>query len=137
MSWAPKTEYNMKVMKAGAFTDGNGNRLNWLPMHLEQMVRNFNHLVVERRAIHVPWRINHGRDAGAIVGYVRDLRTDGVFLYADVEFTEEEAWVKYRNGTLKARSSEISAHQTNDLTPYWPVLMGVAFVDNGAVEGLF
>lgn len=123
-----------------------GEQHSWEPIHLSQMVSNFNLLRDNDILPNVPQRNGHKSlfgGGGEVVGYAIDLRVEGQdakgndILVADLEFTEPEAFEKVRRGTWRSRSSEIGMYETNDESLHWPVFMGVAWVDIPAVEGLF
>lgn len=140
------------VFRTGTFRDSMGEQRTWEKDHLAQMVSNFNALRDSGRFEDVPVRDGHpgffgavapGSGPGRIVGYVTDIRVGGsnvdgeTMLVADFELTEPDAVQKYQSGTFRARSSEIGMYETNDEALHWPVFLGFAFVDIGAVEKLF
>lgn len=140
------------VFRTGTFKDSMGESRTWSKEHLAQLVSNFNLLRDQQRLEDVPVRDGHpnwlgssapGSGPGRVVGYVSDLRVgdanvDGEsMLIADFEFTEPDAAEKFERGTFRARSSEIGMYETNDEELHWPVFLGFAFVDIGAVEKLF
>lgn len=131
---------DIKIFRTGTFKDSMGIQHTWEPEHLEQMVFHYN-LLKDRNILPAPpVRDGHKElfgGGGDVVGWVVDLQTQDGFLLADFEITEPEALGKIERGTFRARSSEVGYYETNDEAMYWPVLMGVAFVDIGAVEGLF
>ena len=126
----------LKVFRAGTFKDSMGIQRTWEVSHLEQMVFHFNLLKDQRLFENVPVREDHSWGVRGVVGYFQDVRREDNFLVADIEFTEPGAYDKYLRGTYRARSLEVNAYETNDEAMYWPCVMGVAFVDIGAVEGL-
>ena len=138
----------MSVFRTGTFKDSWGDPHTWESEHLEQMV--FNYSMLKNRNIlpNVPVRDGHPGlfgSGGEVVGYIADLYTingaayeDGYTrLVADLEITEPDAYGKIERGTWRGRSAEIGFYETNDETMYWPVFMGLAWVDIPAVEGLF
>ena len=84
-------------------------------------------------------RAGHGMSIDGLVGYFQDVYLDpedDQFLSATVEFTEPDAFEKWERGTWRSRSIEIGMYETNDGRSFWPVVMGLAWVDIPAVEGL-
>lgn len=127
----------IRVLKTGTFIDSYGYEMTFDDVHLEQIVFHYNLLKNENVFPNVPWRVNHGRNADEVIGYILDLRKDGSYLIADVDITEPDAADKWERGTYRSRSAEVGFYEANDQRGYWPTLMGVAFVDIPAVEGLF
>jgi hypothetical protein len=125
---------NYPIFRAGTFRDSLGRQRTWTRENLDDMVKNFSRL--KEQLPTVPVRANHGRDVQGVIGWVIALRRKGDQLLADFQFTEAEARSKFESGTYRNRSAEIGAYETNDEEMYWPVLMGFAFVDLPAVEGL-
>ena len=123
------------VFKAGTFADSMGFVETWTVEHLAQMVSNFN--LLRTSVPHIPVRADHGRSVENIKGYITDLRVESGFLLADLDLTEPDAVAKWERGTYRNRSAEIGFYETNEGAAYYPVFLGVAFVDFGAVEGLF
>ncbi len=128
---------DMKVFKAGTFSDSMGFRRVWTPDHLHQMASNFNLLREKGINPNTPVRLDHSGSITSVIGYVNSLTSDGEFLYASGDITEPTAADMYDRKTLRERSSEIGAYETNNEDLYWPVFRGFAFVDKGAVEGLY
>lgn len=141
------------VFRSGSFADSRGIRNNWEDLHLRQMVENTNHLSNKGILQGVPARDGHPdflvggmRGKGEVVGWhlgikteVRKSPVDGVeytYLLADYEVTAPYALEKIHNKLWRSRSAEIAPYYTNDESEYWPVYLGFAFVDFGAVEGL-
>lgn len=138
----------MSVFRTGTFKDSWGDPHTWQAEHLEQMVFNYSMLKSRNLLPNVPVRDGHPGlfgSGGEVVGYVEDLYTingaayeDGqTRLVADLDITEPDAFGKIERGTWRGRSAEIGFYETNDETMYWPVFMGLAWVDIPAVEGLF
>lgn len=127
----------LKVFRAGTFKDSKGRKNTWTGDQLGLMKSNFEALRDAGVLVDVPWRTDHTGSVKDIAGYVRAVNTDGRFLYSDLEFTEPDAFDKFQRGTFNARSAEVGFYESNDEDLYWPVLCGVAFVDIGAVEGLY
>lgn len=128
----------VRVFRTGTFRDSLGLQHTWDADHLRQMVRNFHNLRSRGVFPNVPVRADHSSSVNSLVGYIVDLQVDdaGGFLMADLEITEPSAVERLRRGTYRARSLEIGAYETNDESVYWPTVMGLAFVDIPAVEGL-
>lgn len=123
------------VFRAGTFADSFGFVETWTVEHLAQMAAHYEILLPVFRDI--PVRAGHQRDIERVKGYVTALRVHEGFLLADIELTEPEAVEKWDRGTYRNRSAEIGFYETNDGAAFWPVFLGVAFVDIPAVEGLF
>lgn len=133
------------VFRTGTFKDSWGDQHTWETEHLQQMVFHYGLLKGRNILPNVPVRNQHKSlfgGGGEVVGYVADLYTIGGYedgyerLVADLEITEPDAFDKIDRGTWRSRSAEIGFYETNDEVMYWPVFMGVAFVDIPAVEGL-
>lgn len=127
----------LKIFKAGTFADSMGIRRTWTAEHLAQMVSNFNILRDGGIFPNVPARADHRNTVLSLAGYFASLSSDGVWLYADVEFTEPDMFGRFERGTFRGRSLEVGFYEDNDESLFWPVVMGVAFVDIPAVEGLY
>ncbi len=127
----------LPVFRAGTFRDSMGEQGTWTAAHLRQMVENFNELKTNGSFPDPPARIDHTRSMKNVVGYASGLSTDGKTLFADVDLTEPDAVSKWERKTYRARSAEIGAWVTNDEATYYPTFRGFAFVDTGAVSGLF
>lgn len=130
----------IRIFRTGSFKDSRGIRRTWTSQHLDLMVANFYHLSAQGILAHVPIRADHTVSVKDVVGYFRDVYrdpTDQRFLAADIEFTEAAAADKWNRGTFRSRSAEIGQYEDNDGNPYFPTVLGLAFVDIGAVEGLY
>lgn len=130
----------LRIFKAGSFKDSRGVKRTWTTDHLQQMVAHYNYLKDSGVLVDVPIRENHtvGNVSG-VVGYFVKVYvdpTDPNFLVADIEFTEPTAFSKWERGTFRSRSLEIAAYETNTGETYFPTVVGLAFVDIPAVEGL-
>lgn len=128
---------DLPVFKARKVKDSLGREYDWTVEDLDLMVSNFDALKSSNRFPNVPVRANHGRDVNEVGGWYVALRRNGDTLYADIEFTEPDMAEKYRRGTYRNRSIEIGAYETNDGEVFFPTVMGLAFCDIPAVEGLF
>lgn len=139
------------VFRSGTFRDSMGIQSTWESLHIDMMKSHFDMLRnrnilkdVPVRDGHPGWLIHGLPGTGQVIGWHSDLASEEIeieqgkfqFLLADYEITDEEAKVKEQNGTYRNRSSEIGEYTTNDEAMFWPVYMGVAMVDFGAVEGL-
>ena len=129
----------LKVFRTGTFKDSKGRQMSWSHNDLAQMVTNFQTLKGNGLFKDIPVRRDHSNSIDSVIGYVSDVRIDGDFLSVDFEFTEPDAVDKYRRGTFRARSAEIAPFETNGADPqlYFPTFWGFAFVDVGAVQGLY
>lgn len=129
----------LRVFRVGTFTDMFGFEHTWDDTHLDLMVLHFGLLRDSGIFPDVPVRADHGSSVRNVVGYYESLYRDpedNQFLSADIEFTEPDAYEKWQRRTWRSRSIEIGMYETNDSRSYWPVVMGLAFVDIPAVEGL-
>lgn len=129
----------LKVFRVGTFKDSRGRQHTYESSDLQAIVRNFELLRNEGFLVDVPVRADHSSSINNVLGYITALRTDGKFLLADIEFTEPDGAAKYSRGTFRSRSLEIGPYETNGDEPevYFPCVLGLAFVDIPAVEGLF
>lgn len=132
---------NFRVFKTGTFKDSFGFEATWETIHLDQMVGHYKLLRDGGNFPDVPVRSDHSFSVDKIVGYFMDLERqdegDTSFLNATIEFTEPDAFAKWQRGTYRSRSLEVGMYESNTGSSYWPVVMGVAFVDIPAVEGLY
>lgn len=126
----------VRIFKAGTFRDSMGVQDTWTTEHLVAIVAHFNMFRDNGLFAQVPVRRDHSMSIDKVIGYFQDARVEGSFLVADLEITEPDAMDKFGRGTFRNRSSEIGFYRTNNEELYWPVLLGVAFVDIPAVEGL-
>jgi hypothetical protein len=136
---ASSIERDLKVFKTGTFKDSKGRQRTWTTTDLDALASNFRTLRDNGIFGKVPIRVDHSGSAKDVVGWIGDVRRVGNFLHADLGFTEPDAAQKYRRGTYGPRSLEVGTYETNGDNPqtYSPVVMGLAFVDIAAVEGLF
>ena len=141
------------VFRSGSFADSMGRRNTWEDLHIKQMVDNLTYLTNKKIIDSVPVRDGHPeflvhgmRGKGEVVGWhhgvtteVRKNPVDGkeyTYLLVDYEITAQYALDKIDRGLWRNRSAEIVPYETNDEAEFWPVYLGFAFVDFGAVEGL-
>lgn len=130
---------NLRIFKTGTFADSLGIIHTWEDIHLEQMVAHFRLLRDGGYLPDVPVRADHSFSVKDVVGYFTDVYKDPQdpqFLSSSIEFTEPDAFEKWDRGTWRSRSIEVGTYVTNDQKEFWPVVMGLAFVDLPAVEGL-
>lgn len=129
----------LRIFRTGTFTDFFGNEATWEDHHLDLMVAHFTLLRDSGALPHIPVRIDHGWSMEDVIGYLDSVYRDPEdpqFLAGDIEFTEPEAYERYKRGTYRNRSIEIGPYETNAGATYFPVVRGLAFVDLPAVEGL-
>jgi hypothetical protein len=126
----------IRIFRAGSFSDSMGVRSEWTVEDLDAMVANFTKLRSNGILPNVPVRADHSRSINSVVGYFTNLYREGDYLLADMELTEPDAVGKYQRGTYRSRSAEIGVYVTNDEQVYWPTVLGLAFCDIPAVEGL-
>jgi hypothetical protein len=148
-----KTYSGVAVFRSGSFADSTGMRNTWEPLHIRQMMDNFdylrnNHILdsVPARDGHPGFLLNNIPGKGEVVGWHEAIKTktmkspvDGLeyeYLLVDYTLTQEYAIQKAENGTWRNRSAEIGGYSTNNESDFWPVYLGFAFVDFSAVEGL-
>lgn len=139
---------DFKIFRSGSFKDSWGELTTWDASHMTQMVTNFDTLKANGILPNVPVREGHRSifgGGGAVKGYFQSLSTvngqdpqgeDCVFLLCNFEFTEPDGAEKFARGTYRARSAEVGMYESNAGASYYPVMMGFAFVDIPAVEGL-
>lgn len=129
----------LRIFRTGTFTDMYGMEHTWDDSHLSLMVLHFALLKDSGIFPDVPVREDHSMSVSKVVGYYEKVYldpTDPSFLCADIEFTEPDAYGKWQRRTWRARSIEIGMYETNDHRSYFPTVLGLAFVDIPAVEGL-
>lgn len=145
------------IFRSGNFEDSNGFAHEWETLHMQQMCDHFTLLKEREIFADIPVRKGHADWGGIfsdpvrnamdeLIGYMGNFRTedrknptDGntyTYLLADLEILDEEAIKKIKSGLWRNVSAEISGYRTNAGAEYWPVMMGVAYVDMPAVEGL-
>lgn len=141
------------AFRSGTFRDSMGYQNTWEGMHLRQMKMNWDHLTetgvfrdVPVRDGHPGWVVMGLPGNGKVVGYHTGVRVetrtaphdgkDYDYWMVDYEILDEDAAKAIESGLWRNRSAEIGTYTTNDETEFWPVYMGVAYVDIPAVEGL-
>lgn len=127
----------LKVFRVGKFRDSAGRPHEWTHGQLNEMVTNFVTLRENQTFAHVPVRRNHGRNVRDVVGYFETLSVRDKWLMADLHITEPDAADKIERKTFRSRSLEVGPYVDNNDKAYNPTVLGLAFVDIGAVEGLF
>lgn len=131
-----KIVHAVEVFKAGTFKDSMGEQRTWTIEQLAQMVNNYELLTTGGIFPNVPLRIDHSWGVEGVIGYIVALGVSGDRLIADLEITEPDHFEKFDRGTYRSRSLEVGMYEDNNGTIYFPVVMGLAFVDLPAVEGL-
>lgn len=145
------------IFRSGSFADSEGYEHEWADMHLQQMQMHFSLLSGNAIFEDVPIRKGHPDRGGLfggsarntmdeLVGYITAVNieervnpSDGqtyTYFLADLEIIDEDAKKNIQSGLWRNMSAEIGAFVTNGNAEYWPVMMGVAYVDIPAVEGL-
>lgn len=142
------------IFRSGVFADSMGYRKEWLPEQMHQMASNFDYLTRTGTFADVPVRVGHpsflgGNPLKDVIGYFTSLDVEErespiegdenkyTYLLATYEILDPEADAKIQSKLYRNRSSEIGTFFTNDPeTELWPVMMGVAYVDIPAVQGL-
>jgi hypothetical protein len=128
------------IFRAGTFRDSRGIERTWTRDDLVAMAANFTSLKDGGVFPNVPIRENHTIDVKDVVGYFSRVYldpSDPDTLLADIEITEPDAFGKWQRGTYRSRSLEIGPYLANGSDkPLWPTVLGLAFVDVPAVEGL-
>lgn len=141
---------DMPIFRSGTFRDSMGFQHNWEDLHMAQMVSNFELLKSRGIFPDPPVRKGHpsflGNPMDDLIGYVREMRTekrtnpaDGkeyTYIISNYDILDEDAAKKIEAGLWKNRSSEVGFYLTNDDAEFWPVIVGFAYVDIPAVEGL-
>lgn len=145
---------DVPVFRSGEFANSMGEVGEWTPLDLQQMANNFNLLADSGIFNRVPVRCDHfsifsGGLEGQI-GYHENVRTeektspvDGeayTYLMSDMVILKSDAVDNILSGLWTNRSAEIGPYRTNytqgQSRVFEPVLLGTAFVDIPAVEGL-
>lgn len=126
----------IEIFKAGTFKDSMGDLKTWTIEQLNDMASNFKILKDLDIFPNVPVRKDHSWSIDDVVGYIENLYVTGIKLVADIEFTEVDSFNKFQSGTFRSRSLEVGPYEDNSQITHWPVVMGLAFVDIPAVEGL-
>ena len=130
-------ERDIKVFRVGTFTDSFGRTRKWTGEDLDTAASNFKELRDLNILPNVPVRKDHSTSIKDVVAYFTDVRRDGNFLLADWEWVSEEAKHAWDRKQLRNRSIEIGKYTTNSGEEFNPTVVGLAFVDLPAVEGLY
>lgn len=131
-----KLVLSVEIFKAATFKDSMGEQRTWTQEQLAAMAANFTLLRQADIFPNVPIRKDHGWSVEDIIGYIAEIRVEGDRLVADLEFTDDDGFLKFDNGTFRSRSLEVGMYEDNNGVTWWPVVFGLAFVDIPAVEGL-
>lgn len=142
----------MPVFRSGTFRDSWGDQFTYEELHIQQMITHWNYLTSSKIFADVPVRLGHPGFLGAapmqgqVIGWHTQLSTAKMkaphedeeydYVLADYEILDMEAAAGIERGLYRNRSAEIGRYRTNKEVEYWPVYMGVAYVDIPAVEGL-
>lgn len=141
------------VFRSGTFRDSWGEQMTWEDLHIKQMIDNFDYLRDGKLFDDVPVRDGHPSfllnglpGNGKVVGWHTSLFSEKLkaphdeeeynYVLADYEITDPEAAAQIENKTWRNKSAEIGRYKTNSEAEFWPVYVGVAYVDIPAVEGL-
>lgn len=141
---------DVPVFRSGVFRDSFGVLHTWETIHMDQMVAHFDLLTNRKIVESFPVRKGHGGlladPMDSLIGMHTALRTkelrnpvdgqDYLYLLADYTILDAAAIQNISSGLWKNRSAEVGAYVTNAEAEFWPVYMGVAYVDFSAVEGL-
>lgn len=146
--------FDVPVFRSGEFADSMGEVKVWTDLDIQQMANNFAMLADSGILPKVPVRCDHfsifsGGLAGQI-GYHENVRAEArtspidgaeyTYLMADMVILRPDAIDNVLSGLWSNRSAEIGPYSTNfsggESRRYEPVLLGTAFVDIPAVEGL-
>lgn len=141
---------NVPVFRSGQFSDSRGIQHTWEPLHMSQMLTNFNYLKDNGTFPEVPVRKGHGGflsdPMDSLIGWHTGLSTQSMkspvdgqeydYLLASFSIFDADAAQHIAAGDWPNRSSEIGNYVNNAESEYWPAYMGFAYVDIPAVEGL-
>jgi hypothetical protein len=129
----------VRIFKTGNLTDSLGRQKVWTQEDLVTMAENFSSLRNSGVFMDVPIRSDHSTSVKDLVGYFFSCYVDPSdpnFLCADLQITEPDAFDKWRRKTYRNRSLEVGRYTDNEGNSLYPTVMGLAFVDIPAVEGL-
>jgi hypothetical protein len=141
---------NVAIFRSGEFSDSMGYEHVWTDFHIQAMESNFNLLFSSGTFKDVPVRAGHpelfSNNMKNLIGYITAVYAtkatnpiDGeeyTYLMADYEILDPEAITKITSGLWRNRSSEVGFYVANNRAEYWPCIVGFAYVDIPAVEGL-
>lgn len=142
---------NIPIFRSGQFKDSMGDLFSFDKFGIDSFMRNFGHLkdtgiftMPPVRAGH-PHPFNNGR-MESVIGYITDIRVETRtaphdnqeydYLLADLDILRSDAQENIESGLWFNRSIEIGPYEDNSGQEYAPVVLGVAYVDIPAVEGL-
>lgn len=141
---------DVPVFRSGTFRDSMGFQHTWEDLHMDQMVSHFDLLSRRKILESIPVRKGHGSfltdPMDGLIGTHTALRTkmltnptdsnQYLYLLADYRILDPEAIRNISSGLWINRSAEVGSYVNNAEAEFWPVYMGVAYVDFSAVEGL-
>lgn len=141
---------DLPVFRSGTFRDSWGIQHTWEPIHMEDMVRNFDYLRSKGTFAQVPVKRGHGSLFGEpmdnLIGWHTGLTSaemkspvDGqpyTYLVASFDVFDQSAMQHIAAGNWPNKSSEIGTYVNNEEAEYFPAYFGFAYVDIPAVEGL-
>ncbi|ANA87247.1 capsid maturation protease [Gordonia phage Kampe] len=139
------------IFRSGSFEDSMGELTTFDQFLVETIVRNFDYLkdskVFERPVVRAghPNTFNNGR-MESVIGYIEDIRTENreaphdhntyTYVISDLIILDKDAIAKIESGLYLNRSAEIGPYKDNTGAMVGPVMLGVAYVDIPAIEGL-
>ena len=127
---------NRAVLRTGTFVDSRGRKATYTKDDLQGIAKNFGK--VKKHQPDLPVRANHSRgDVNGVQGYLENVKVDGDTLRADYTILEPDAADKVERKTWRSVSAEIGAYKTNSGEDIPRTLVGLAYVDLPAVEGLY
>jgi hypothetical protein len=126
----------VEVFRTGTFRDSMGEQRTWSKKELRKMAENFTILRDADIFPDPPMRRDHSWSVDKVMGYITEVYMKGEKLVVDYQVVDPAEVDHLINGKYRKVSSEIGMYSDNDDNPYWPVLMGVAYVDIPAVQGL-
>lgn len=140
----------LPIFRSGTFRDSWGIEHTYETEHMQMMKSNFDILKSRNIFKDVPVRAGHPNPFTntlyELIGYVQNLTVqnfsspvDGEvysYLLADFEVLDSVAAQKIQDGLWRNRSSETGSYLTNGDSEFWPCILGFAYVDIPAVEGL-
>lgn len=141
------------VFRSGTFRDSTGYQMTYEGIHIKQMIDNHEHLRDNKlfddipvRDGHPGWIISGMEGSGKVIGWHDKVWSENLeaphdgekydYVLTDIRITDPVAAASVENGTFRNRSAEVGRYTTNSEAEFWPVYMGVAYVDIPAVEGL-
>lgn len=142
---------HVAIFRSGEFRDSMGYDHLYEDLHMQMIASNFSLLRGQGALPDPPIRCDHPSLFGGgilknVIGYVDNLvaekatspvdGTEYTYIFADYDILDPEAAQKVASGLWRHRSAEIGWYETNAKAEFWPVLVGFAYVDIPAVEGL-